>query len=367
MSREFRLGLFIAATLIILAVGVFLIGSNQTLFQSTYPLQADFRNASGLSLGADVRVGGIQKGNVRRIDLPKHPDGNVVVVMDLRKETRDVLKEDSVASIKSEGLVGDKYVEISFGSPGAPKLKDWDRLKSEPPIDISDLFTKADQILDTAHAAILSVAETAGNMTSITSKIKNGQGTVGALINDRSVYNQAQATMNEAHASVAALHEDFEALKHNFLLRGFFKKRGYEDADEITKHQIASLPQGEPEKTFSYDGKQLFSKPDAAKLKDANALSDAGNFLQQQKTGLVVVAAAMGMKGDSQKEKVLTEARASVVRDYLVSHFRFDDTRLKTIGLGKTDNAGDDGKVEIIVYPEKNGGAVAQDRAPGNR
>src|SRR5260370_31195772 len=224
MSREFRLGLFVVGTLAILAVGVFLIGSKQSLFHSTYRVKADFHNVCGVDLGADVPVGGLRKGTVRHIDLPQRPDGNVTVVMDLRSETRDVLKEDSVAAIKSEGIVGDKYIEISFGSPGAPRLKDWDTLKSEPPVDISDLFTKAAQILDTAHAAILNVADTAGHMTSITDKIKGGQGTVGALINDKSTYN-------EANASVTALHEDMQARKHNFLIRGFFKKRGYEDTD----------------------------------------------------------------------------------------------------------------------------------------
>src|SRR5258708_7607699 len=165
MSREFRLGLFIVITLGILVVGVFLIGSKQVLFHSTYRVNAEFHNVSGLTLGADVRVGGIQKGTVRRIDLPTRPDGNVTVVMDLKSETRSIVKRDSLAAIKSEGMVGDKYVEISFGSPAGQRLKDGDTIGSEPPIDISDLFNKANQILDTTQTAIKNVQDTAANMT----------------------------------------------------------------------------------------------------------------------------------------------------------------------------------------------------------
>ena len=59
----------------------------------------------------------------------------------------------------------------------------------------------------------------------------------------------------------------------------------------------------------------------------------------------------MDMKGDTEKDRLLTEARSMVVRDYLVQNFKFDDTRVKTIGLGKSEMAGEGGKVEVLVYP----------------
>src|ERR1700736_2029597 len=139
MTRAFRLGLFIVATLLILAVGVFLIGNNQLRFQPTYRVKAEFQNVEGLSEGGDVRVGGIHKGTVKRIDLPRQPDGKVTVVMNLDSTTRNIVKKDSLASIKSEGLLGDKYIEISFGSDNAEKLKDWDTIESEPPLEFANL------------------------------------------------------------------------------------------------------------------------------------------------------------------------------------------------------------------------------------
>jgi phospholipid/cholesterol/gamma-HCH transport system substrate-binding protein len=347
MSREVRLGLFIFVTLAILFAGVFLIGNTETLFQSTYRVKAEFQNVSGLGDGADVRVGGIHEGTVRKIVLPSQPDGKVTVVMDLDRATRGIVKKDSLAAIKSEGLLGDKYVEVSFGSQEAERLKDGETIGSEPPLDISDLLSKTNQILDTTKTAMEGAQQTVSNLESITSKIDQGKGSVGALINSKTVYNQA----TEAATNLA---ESTEALKHNFLVRGFFKNRGYEDSDDLTKYQIAKLPAEPGAKTFRYDGRQLFDKPDTARLKDEKVLKEAGKYLEENKFGLVVIAAYAGMKGDSDKERKLTEARAFVVRQYLVKSFKLDDTRIKTIGLGKTDAAVEEGKLEILVYPDTN-------------
>ena len=158
MSQSFRLGLFMLASLAILAICVFLVGSQQSKFGSHYQVRSDFDNVAGLGEGADVRVGGIRKGAVRSIQLPKRPDGKVTVLMDLDKETQSIIKQDSVASIQSEGLLGDKYVEISFGSMDAARLKGGETIDSAPPFDISDLFSKANQILDTSQGALESIA-----------------------------------------------------------------------------------------------------------------------------------------------------------------------------------------------------------------
>jgi hypothetical protein len=141
-----------------------------------------------------------------------------------------------------------------------------------------------------------------------------------------------------------------EALKHNFLVRGFFKKRGY-DSDELTRHEIPKLPAGPPLKTFACDAKRLFGQPDSAQLKNRRVLNDAGSFLEGGQFGLAVVTASAGMKGDSDKDQQLTEAQAMNVRDYLVQNFPLDDTRIKTLGPGKSKAVGDSREVEILIYP----------------
>jgi phospholipid/cholesterol/gamma-HCH transport system substrate-binding protein len=339
MSQSIRLGFFILLGLAILGAGIFLIGSRQSLIQSNFVVRAQFQNVGGLNEGADVRVGGIRKGTVRHIELPHDPSGKVTVVIDVAQSTQDVLREDSIASIQSAGLLGDKFVEISFGSGDSARLKNGQTINSQPPLEISAIVDRANHLLDGAQEAIT-------NISAITAKINQGKGTAGAFINDRTMYDQATA-------SVSAMHDDMEALKSNFLLKGFFNKRGYVDPDELKKHQISQLPAGHSAKTFDYDAKAVFDKADSAKLKNQKVFDDAGQYLQSTKFSLAVVASSAGMKGDSQRDRTLTEARTMVVRNYLVQNFRLDDTRIRTLGMGKTEQLGEDGKVQIIVYTGK--------------
>ncbi|MGD0580071.1 MAG: MlaD family protein [Bryobacteraceae bacterium] len=354
MSQRFRLGLFMLTTLAILAISVFLVGSQASKFGPHYRVRSEFDNVAGLSEGADVRVGGIRKGTVRSIQLPKMPDGKVAVLMDLDRETQSIVKQDSVASIQSEGLLGDKYVEISFGSMDAARLKGGETIESSPPFDISDLFSKANQILDTSQGALESIAGATDNINMITAKINTGHGSMGKLINDTTLYNQASA-------GVASIHDDADAMKHNFLLRGFFKDRGYTNPAEVKEHAISQLPREQPVKSFHYDPKNLFDKPDSAKLKNQKSLNDAGQYLQSQKFGFAVITASMGRTGDSDKQLALSDARGFVVRKYLVENYSLDDTRLKTLGLGKSDTASQDGSIEVLVYANA---PAAADKTP---
>ena len=245
MSTAFRVGIFVVLALLFLSIGIFLIGDKDFLFSSTYRLKADFQNVSGLNNGADVRVGGIHQGTVKEIDLPSQPDGKVTVIMNLRSQTRNIIKKDSRASIKTEGLLGDKYIEISFGSGKAAAVGNNDTIASETPKDMSE---------------------------------------------------QARALTDEAQAGVAAFRDNMEALQHNFLLRGFFERRGYNDTSELTEHAVSRLPARTPTKEFDYDSKEIFDKADNAKLKNKKSLDAAGKYLEENSFALAIVA-CVGSEG----------------------------------------------------------------------
>jgi outer membrane protein OmpA-like peptidoglycan-associated protein len=301
MSRAFRVGFFVVLALLFLSAGVFLVGNKEFLFSPTYLLKTDFQNVTGLNNGAEVRVCGVHEGTVMRIDLPAQPGGKVTVVMKLHSSSQNIIRKDSIASIKTEGLLGNKYVEISFGSVKAEAVMNDDVIASEAPQDMAE---------------------------------------------------QARALAADAKAGVKAFRDDMEALQQNFLLRGFFNRRGYNDSSELTKHAISKVPTGPPIKEFNYDATKIFDKPDNAELKDKKALDEAGRFLAENKFGLAVVVSS-AVTGDTQKDLVLTKARAKVIRDYLVQNFKLDDTRIRTIGLGKSKQAGDTVKVQILVYAAK--------------
>jgi len=298
MSTAFRVGVLVVMALVFLSIGVFLIGNKDFLFSSTYRLKAEFQNVAGLNNGAAVRIGGIHQGTVKEIDLPSQPDGKVTVVMNVKSETRNIIKKDSRASIKTEGLLGDKYVEISFGSPKAESIGEDGTIASESQRDMSE---------------------------------------------------QAQQIADEARAGIVAFRGNMEALQHNFFLRGFFERRGYSDTAELNQHAIPRIPARKPSKEFQFDAKEIFDKPDNAKLKDKKTLDEAGKFLEENSFGLAVIAASEA-KGDSEKLRLLTAARAKVVRDYLTENFKVDDKRIKIIGLGK-DKTNETSKLTILVYP----------------
>jgi outer membrane protein OmpA-like peptidoglycan-associated protein len=298
MSTAFRVGVLVVMALASLSVGVFLVGNKDFLFSSTYRLKAEFQNVSGLNNGAPVRIGGIHQGTVKEIVLPSQPDGKVTVVMNVKSETRNIIKKDSRASIKTEGLLGDKYVEISFGSPKAEPIGENGTIASEMQKDMSE---------------------------------------------------QAQAIADETRSGIVAFRDNMEALQHNVFLRGFFERRGYGNTTELNQHAVARLPARKPSKEFDFDAKEVFDKPDNAKLRNKKALDEAGKFLEENPFGLAVIASSSA-KGDTEKLRVLTAARAKVVRDYLTENFKVDDKRIKTIGLGK-DKASETSKLTIFVYP----------------
>ena len=131
MSKSFRVGIFVVLALLSLSAGIFLIGNKEFLFNPTYRLKADFQNVGGLDNGAEVRVGGIHEGTISRIDLPTEPGGKVTVEMKLHSSTQNIIRKDSIASIKTEGLLGDKYLEISFGTGKAQAVRNDDVIASE--------------------------------------------------------------------------------------------------------------------------------------------------------------------------------------------------------------------------------------------
>jgi phospholipid/cholesterol/gamma-HCH transport system substrate-binding protein len=361
MSRAARLGAFIVVTLAILVTGVFIIGSKQYLFSSTYQLKAQFDNVEGLDAGADVRVGGVHSGTVSSIVLPHKPGEKVTVVMDLGKSTHEIIKQDSVATIETEGLLGNQYLAVSFGSSGQADVRNGDTIASEPPLEMSDLLKKTSGILDSSQQAMQNATRATANIDSISAKINTGQGTVGALVNNKQLYDNLEQTtstlhdtMLQAQTGVTDFQENMEALKHNFFLRGYYKNRGYEDSAALMQNEIERLPSGSAIKEFTYSAKQLFDKQDSAKLKNQKSLNAGGEFLANNQFGFAVIVVSAGMEGDTQKDLVLTEARAMVVRQYLVDNFGFDDSQVKTLGMGKQPAASPDagwGTVQILIYP----------------
>jgi phospholipid/cholesterol/gamma-HCH transport system substrate-binding protein len=133
------------------------------------------------------------------------------------RSTHEIIKQDSVASIETEGLLGNQFVAISFGSAGQAEVKDGDTIRV-PPLMMADLLKKTSGILDSSQQAIQNATLATAHLNSVSAKIDSGQGTVGALVNDKQLYNNLEQTtttlhdtMLQAQTGVTDFQENMEA------------------------------------------------------------------------------------------------------------------------------------------------------------
>ena len=180
-------------------------------------------------VGNSVRFSGINIGTVDNIIIIN--DSTVKVKMLIKKEVQKFIKIDSQAGIGSEGIIGDKVVVISQGYNSNKIVKSGQMIASSEPTETDDIMKS---LKVTADNAALASADIAG----IVAKINNGQGTLGRLIQDKKMAANIDQTLTNMKNSSKSLDENMEAAKHNFLLRGYFKKK--EKAAAKAKEEAAS-------------------------------------------------------------------------------------------------------------------------------
>ena len=231
---KFRLGLFIIIGIGLFVLGIFIIGKQKNLFNPVFSLKANFHNVSGLQVGNAVRFSGINIGTVDNITIIN--DSTVKVEMLIKKEVLKFIKTDSQAAIGSEGIIGDKVVVITQGYLSNKIIKSGQIITSVEPIETDAIMRSLKITADNAALA-------SNDIVGIVSKINKGEGTLGRLIQDKSMANNIDQTIVNLKKSSKSLDENMEAAKHNFLLRGYFKKKEKAAAkakEEATKKSNAN-------------------------------------------------------------------------------------------------------------------------------
>lgn len=213
---KFRLGLFVIIGIGLFVLGIFIIGKQKNLFNPVFTLRANFHNVSGLQVGNTIRFSGINVGTVDNIQIIN--DSMVKVEMLIKKDVQKFIKSDSRASIGSEGIIGDKVIVISQGYGSDKIVKDGQRIAATEPIETDAIMRS---LQTTADNAALASEDIAG----IVNKINKGEGTLGRLIQDKQMAENIDKTIVNMKTSSKKLDENMEAAKHNFLLRGYFKKK----------------------------------------------------------------------------------------------------------------------------------------------
>lgn len=309
--QNLRLGLFIIISLVFLIVAFYFIGSKRNLFGSTFRVHAEFKTVNGLTEGNNVRFSGINVGTVESVRIIN--DSAVEVILIIEDEVKGYIRKNAIASIGTDGLMGNKLVNITSVQEAAAGIETGDRLQTRVPVDTDamirtleitntnikkiaiNLFDLTENInnqnslwsliQDTVVAgnirssvanvktasertaalagnlehlsgkmnnkknsigAFLSdttlypqtsqivqklgqLSDTAGTLAAsllhISNRIEQGEGNAGMLLQDTSLMNRLNRTLQHTEQGTAAFAENMEALKHNVLLRKYFRKK----------------------------------------------------------------------------------------------------------------------------------------------
>jgi phospholipid/cholesterol/gamma-HCH transport system substrate-binding protein len=185
-TQKIRLGLFVILGSAFFITAIYFIGSKQNMFQKTVQLSAMFNNVNGLQLGNNVRYSGINIGTVRNITMIN--DSIIRVDMIIDDEILPHIKKDAIASIGSDGLVGNMIVNITPGKGDFPSVQPGDEIKTSTRVRTEDM-------LKTLSVTNENAAQLTADLLKITKEINEGKGTVGLLLKDTTMGSDLKKTM----------------------------------------------------------------------------------------------------------------------------------------------------------------------------
>ena len=178
-SNTAKVGLTVLGALVVLAGFILAIGDQSFLFRASNTYRIMFPNAAGLAEDNPVQLNGVTVGKVDRILLSERPETEMLEVrISVERRYANRLRRDSLARIKTLGLLGDKYVEITSGSPGAVVLNPGEEIPAALPTDVDDLIASGADVVDY-------VVSTAQSLSTILARMERGEGLLGELVAER--------------------------------------------------------------------------------------------------------------------------------------------------------------------------------------
>ncbi len=216
---ELAVGSLVLVGLAAALVMVLTIANRQNVFVKRYKLFAIFDSVGGLKVGAPVFLSGVEVGTVNSISFTGK--GGVRVTLQIQKSYQDRIKEDSMATIGSVGLLGDKSVEVTVGSPDALSLKPGLLLRTQSPISINALLESVTPLRRRLEEVLINLGKITGELADdrqalgkgllaaadLMDGISKGKGTLGRLVKDDRMYDNLARTVKAAGETAASLKE----------------------------------------------------------------------------------------------------------------------------------------------------------------
>jgi phospholipid/cholesterol/gamma-HCH transport system substrate-binding protein len=233
---ELRVGLFISVGLVLTMVIIFMIGTESRLFGRYYSVFVNFESISGLRTGAPVQLAGLKVGHVDDIRFPEDmEERRITVQLKIHRKYQKYIRQDSVATIETEGLLGDKFIYISMGSEVQPVIPDRGVVPSKETTSIFALADKAGEVMDDIGEASAALRDM---LTAI--KGEKGEDDLRAAISSvRRTLEQIEKGKGLAHALIFDPRGE-EAVEH---LADTLKSVSdiVADAEEEAKGQLGGL------------------------------------------------------------------------------------------------------------------------------
>ena len=161
IALKFRVGVFVLVALAVFLGLVYALGARARLFEARYTIHADFTEVGGLVDGATVRLAGVQIGRVTGVHLPGEPGGKVRVDLTIARRYSDRIRKNSIARIETQGLLGDKIVEITVGQATAPPVAPGEVLAARDPADFGRVIAAGAETAKDVGALAAALRETA--------------------------------------------------------------------------------------------------------------------------------------------------------------------------------------------------------------
>ena len=217
------LGTFVLVGVILLTTVLFLIGNRNQAFSKHENLYVEMATVTGIAPGSKVRAGGLDAGEVKVIELPSRPSAKFRVKLEVERKLHSLIRNDSLVTVESDGLVGDKFLMIHAGTDASPEAESGSTLPGKEPVELSAIIEKVSGTVDQVDATIGDVrgrldgtldvvTKAVTNTNGLVTDMRSGKGTVGMLLSDqqtadqvrRAVSNVQQASVNLNRASAQA-------------------------------------------------------------------------------------------------------------------------------------------------------------------
>jgi phospholipid/cholesterol/gamma-HCH transport system substrate-binding protein len=196
--RTTRIGLLVAVALVIFMGTIFSLGQEQRFWERKVQYEVRFARTNGLQKGAPVSLTGVTVGSVEDMQFPPEPHAQYIqVLINVNRAAANRIRENTVAFIRTYGLLGDRYIELSAGSPDSPLLMAGSLIRANDPIDYEEMFGRSGDI-------VTNIIEVTSSLRDVLQTVQRGEGLLGAMLRNREAGEATLQNLQQTMANVQA-------------------------------------------------------------------------------------------------------------------------------------------------------------------